>query len=151
MFIHFHSRKCIWKCRLRDGGNFVSASIFLLILSWKTFKITMKFCWKCITLMHKTIPQNHSRKLIPLYRICYPLALKVEGVLSLPLSVRQFIWPHKNWSHIWAGIAKFAPNMHHEKLSTSIENEGHWPWLSMSFWLFGLRILGNLACLRDNL
>ena len=24
--IHLHSRKCIWKCRLRNGGNFVSAS-----------------------------------------------------------------------------------------------------------------------------
>ena len=26
-FIHFHSRKCIRKCRLRNGGNFASTSI----------------------------------------------------------------------------------------------------------------------------
>ena len=26
-FIHFHSRKCIWKYRLRNGGHFVSASM----------------------------------------------------------------------------------------------------------------------------
>ena len=25
--IHFHSRKCIWKYRLRNGGRFVSASV----------------------------------------------------------------------------------------------------------------------------
>ena len=24
---HFHSRKCVWKCRLRNGGHFVSASM----------------------------------------------------------------------------------------------------------------------------
>ena len=28
-YIHFHSRKCIWKCCLRNGDNFVSASICL--------------------------------------------------------------------------------------------------------------------------
>ena len=26
-FIHFHSRTCIWKCRLENGGHFVSASM----------------------------------------------------------------------------------------------------------------------------
>ena len=25
--LHFHSRKCIWKCRLRNSGHFVSASM----------------------------------------------------------------------------------------------------------------------------
>ena len=31
--IHFHSRKCIWKCRLQNGGHyFVSASM----------------CWSCV-------------------------------------------------------------------------------------------------------
>ena len=27
LFIHFHSRKCVWKCRLENGGHFVSASV----------------------------------------------------------------------------------------------------------------------------
>ena len=27
-FHHFHSRKCVWTCRLRNGGYFVSASIW---------------------------------------------------------------------------------------------------------------------------
>ena len=27
-FMHFHSRKCIWKCRLRYGCHFVSASMY---------------------------------------------------------------------------------------------------------------------------
>ena len=52
-----------------------------------------------------------------------------------------------NSSHIWARITKFAPNMHPGILSASIEHQGHWPWPSRSFWLFRLRILGNLACL----
>ena len=26
-FYHFRSRKCVWKCRLRNGGHFVSASM----------------------------------------------------------------------------------------------------------------------------
>ena len=26
-FQHFHSRKCVWMCRLRTGGHFVSASM----------------------------------------------------------------------------------------------------------------------------
>ena len=26
-FIHFHLRKCIWKCRLEKGGHFISASM----------------------------------------------------------------------------------------------------------------------------
>ena len=29
-FIHFHSRKCIYKCRLRNGMHFVSATINML-------------------------------------------------------------------------------------------------------------------------
>ena len=31
-FIHFHSRKCVWKCRLENGGHIVSASMCLKIL-----------------------------------------------------------------------------------------------------------------------
>ena len=38
-FINFHSRKCIWKCRLRNGGHFVSASLcFTWCSTFKTFK-----------------------------------------------------------------------------------------------------------------
>ena len=33
-FIHFHSWKCIWKCRLENGGHFVSASMWLLSISY---------------------------------------------------------------------------------------------------------------------
>ena len=31
-FKSFHSRKCTWKCRLRNGGHFVSASVCLVVL-----------------------------------------------------------------------------------------------------------------------
>ena len=40
--------------------------------------------------------------------------------------------------------------MHFGILSAGIENEGHWPWPSRSFWPFCLKILGNSACLCDN-
>ena len=47
---------------------------------------------------------------------------------------------------IRAKITKFAPNMHPGMLSAGIENGGHWPWTSRSFWPFWLRIIGNSAC-----
>ena len=40
--------------------------------------------------------------------------------------------------------------MHHGLLSACIQNGGHWPWPSRSFWPFWLRILGNSACPLDN-
>ena len=27
-FMHFHTRKCVWKCRLENGGHFVSAPMW---------------------------------------------------------------------------------------------------------------------------
>ena len=54
-------------------------------------------------------------------------------------------------SQIWARITKFAPSMHHGILPAGIENGGHWPCPSRSFWPFWLGILGNLACLHHNL
>ena len=47
-------------------------------------------------------------------------------------------------------ITKFAPKMHPGILSAGIENGGHWPWPSKSFWPFWLRILVNSACPCDN-
>ena len=32
-FMHFHSQKCIWKCRLENGGHFVSASMCFMWLT----------------------------------------------------------------------------------------------------------------------
>ena len=68
--------------------------------------------------------------------------------LSICLSVHKLFlcgYDNYNLSHIWAGITKFAPNMHHGIFSVAIENCGHWPWSSRTFWLW---ILGNLACLH---
>ena len=86
-----------------------------------------------------------------------PLTLQAEGVLSLPATVRRpsvrpqtLLCPHDNSSEFWAGITKCAPNIHHGTLSVSIEQRGHWPRPSRSFWSFGLRILGNSTCLCDN-
>ena len=33
-FVHIHSRKCMWKCRLESGGHFLSASMFY---GWQRF------------------------------------------------------------------------------------------------------------------
>ena len=59
---------------------------------------------------------------------------------------RKFDCPRNNSSQIWAGITKFAPNMHHGILLVGIENIG--PWSSRSFWLW---ILRNFACPCNNL
>ena len=92
---------------------------------------------------------------------CYPLAFQAEGLLSLSASVRPSVhvsvrpWtllcPQDNSSHIWARIIKFVTNMHPGIFSTGIENKGHWPWPSRSFWPFWLRILENSACPQNNL
>ena len=39
-FKHFRSRKCIWKCRLKNGGQFVSASLcYSLFTHWCHFAL----------------------------------------------------------------------------------------------------------------
>ena len=60
-----------------------------------------------------------------------PFCLRILGNLACP---------HDNSSLIcnWARITKFASNMHSGILSAGIENGGHWPWPSRSFWLFWL-------------
>ena len=90
------------------------------------------------------------------------LSVGIENGGRWPWPSRSF-WPfwlrilgnlaclRDNSSYIWARIPNFAPNMHPGMLSAGIENGGHWPWPSRSFWPFWLRFLGNLACLRDNL
>ena len=75
-------------------------------------------------------------------RSFWPFWLRMLGNLACPCN---------NPSQIWARITKFAQNMHTGILLAVIENGGHWAWPSKSFWPFWLRILGNLACLRDNL
>ena len=67
----------------------------------------------------------------------WPFWLRILGNLACP---------HYDSSQIWDWITKFAPKMHIGILLSAIENEGHWPWPSRSFWLFWLRILGNLIC-----
>ena len=43
-FKYFHSRKWIWKCRLQNGGYFVSASMW-----WMTnYTKEALYLWKCI-------------------------------------------------------------------------------------------------------
>ena len=66
-FIHFHSRKCIWKCRLENGGYFVSASM--------CYCFTPAFVIQCFATMHflacylvdhitsKLHPENQSNKI----------------------------------------------------------------------------------------
>ena len=65
--------------------------------------------------------------------------------------LRKLTCLHDKPSHVWTRITKFASNMHPGILSNVIENKGHWPWLSRSYWLFWLRILGNLARLCNNM
>ena len=59
--------------------------------------------------------------------------------------------PRNYSSQVWVQITKISPKMHHAVLLAGIENGDHWPWpprTSRPFWLW---ILGNLACVRNNL
>ena len=57
--------------------------------------------------------------------------------------------PQDKSPQIYAWIIKFAPKMHSWKVTAGIENADLWPWPSMSFWLFWLRVIGNPACPLD--
>ena len=105
--------------------------------------------WKAV--QYKTMPQWN------LHLVFTPWPFRPKGYCRcLHPSVRPSVClqtlpcTHDN-SQIWAGITKFAPNMHHGIQLVGIENRGHWIWPSMSFWPFWLRILGNSACPRDNI
>ena len=102
-------------------------------------------CWHLVMgkfLLHSTItPWPFRLRGIVVACVCQ----SVHRSVRLSVCPKTFPCPH-NSSHIWAGITKFAPNMHSGILSAG----GHWPWPSRSFWPFWLRILGNLACPHDN-
>ena len=92
-------------------------------------------------------PFSHSRGHF------YPLSLSGRRCIAVAcvrpsvfLSVRKLCLVQ-----ICAGTTKFAPNMYPGILPTGIENGGHSPWPSRSFWPFWLRILGNFACPWNNL
>ena len=78
-FIHFHSRKCVWNDRLRNGGHFVSTSMFngrhgiheketlqlcnchhqTSCIRWAKFKQIEFFIWqtiRCKTNSYLTLP-----------------------------------------------------------------------------------------------
>ena len=40
-FTHFHSRRCIWTCRLENGGHFVSASMCKNVNTNNNYSLTM--------------------------------------------------------------------------------------------------------------
>ena len=73
------------------------------------------------------------------------------GLLMLTVRILgNLVCLFNNSSWIWAGITKFAPNRDLGILLSGIENRGHWPWPSRSFWPFWLRILGNSNCPHNN-
>ena len=78
----------------------------------------------------------------------YPWAFQANGVL-LPASVLPSVRLVRTITHHRFELE--SPNLPHGILSVGIGNGGHWPWPSRSFWPFWLRILGNFACLHDNL
>ena len=75
-------------------------------------------------------------------RSFWPFWLRIVGNLACP---------RDNSSQIWTGITKFTPNMHPGIFSAGIDNGGHWPWPSRSFWPFWLTIIGNLAWPCNNM
>ena len=133
-----------------------------------TFKVILTFCLRILGIL--ACPHNNSSQVWARFNKFAPnihpgmLLAGIENGGHWSWPSRSF-WPFwlriaGNWacprdktSQIWDRITKLAVNMHPRILSIGIENEGHRPWPSRSFWSFGLGILGNLACtcLHDNL
>ena len=99
--------------------------------------------------LHQSCIMGYSRLVLKIEVI----DLDLEGHFDHFDSEYYEIWPVHPMTRqqILPRYTKFAPNMLCGILSAGIENGGHWPWPSRSFWAFWLRILGNLACPRDNL
>ena len=112
-------------------------------------------------------PRNNSSQIwarITKFTANMSLGIHPDGIentghwLWPPMSFWQFwlrilgnlAYPRDNSSQFWARITKFAPNTHLGMLLNGIENDCQWRWHSMSFLPFWLRILGNLACPRNN-
>ena len=149
-FIHFHSRKCIWKCRLRNGSHVVLASMW--------------YCNDFIILISisNTI-SHHGRKIIVLNLfpwkkngICIQISFKF--VPMVPVAASQ------NWSWCQAGdIDKPFPEqvmmqftdmyMHHDALThwslvmhLCISKLGHY-WFKAMTSVF-TKIIGHIGHFR---
>ena len=75
----------------------------------------------------------HQTCIILLKRGSLTLIFRVI-LVNLTQNSRNSACLHDNSSRIWAGITKFAPYMHPRILWDCIENGGHWPWPTRSFW-----------------
>ena len=111
-FKHFHSRKCVWKCRLENCGHFVSASIFnhsevLSIRTDRSIQPPHEHCALYQSALKR--PYSRRRSLWNGERVMVTAPV-VNGALSsddqgshpddLPASVREhgsYYFPEVNW------------------------------------------------------
>ena len=69
-FIHFHSRKCIWKCRLENVSHFVSASIRTVTrecFAWSFISLIIKSSCFLIGFQWTRVVQKHQKKVYPFF------------------------------------------------------------------------------------
>ena len=157
----------IWLCHNRLNllvVKFYFVQCFHMHRDFTTFGLSMKLVFgkrvkfSPLTCVWRELACTWCKHFCKHFFSFYPLAFQAEaeGVivvacvcpsvrLSVRLSVNFTLCPHDNSSQIWVGITKFAPNMRHWIRLVGIENRGHWPWPSRSFWPFCIRFLGILA------
>ena len=97
-------------------------------MSWKITKLRLQphLPGDNETISEMSFVEKYEQQDLATQQICLFLPLGLSGWrdIDICLSVRLYTLPrpHDNSSQIWAGIVKFAPNMHHGIFSTVIEN-----------------------------
>ena len=111
--------------------------------TWNSFQPVQFATWNSQWALNTTYPTKITR----LFFYFFPCRFSVSGGFHImsdgdPVPIRHFVWWNTKLFRLLCDLGI---------LTAGIENGMHWPWPSRSFWPFWLRILGNLACLCDNL
>ena len=130
-FIHFHPRKRIWKCRLKNGGHFVLASIFewqytssfaIICLLPHSEHFVAFFQWSVVL---KFILRVHKQKY---WNTIHPVRPSVcpSVCLSVRPSVRPWVGVRMITLILFSGLKNFFYIYH-------LGQDLAWDWISASY------------------
>ena len=110
--MHFHSRKCIWKCRLENGSHLVSASMYqtIIVMSDQLWPETND-CWY-LALTPSMLNLFAEHKTIMYINVLFALFLNIRGPfywhrLTLIIAWISNQMPSKAWDEITYPFSNF--------------------------------------------